>query len=67
MPPAPGLIETTAEAESCLPLIIAWSSNASYCFSALASAGSISASNEGSSSASSAIVLISPAAAFSSS
>ena len=47
VPPAPGLIDTTALAESCLPLIIACSSNASYCFSAFASAGSISASNDG--------------------
>src|SRR5262249_1789080 len=62
VPPAPGLIDTTAEAESCLPLIMAWSSNASYWLSAFTSAGSISDSNDGSSSANSAIVLISAAA-----
>ena len=67
MPPAPGLIETMALAASCLPLIIACSSNASYWCSARSNSGASSASNESSSSANSAIALRSSAARFSSS
>lgn len=67
VPPAPGLMVTTAFAPSCLPLIIALSSKASSFGSAAASTGSISASNAGSSSASSAIAARSSDICFSSS